>query len=153
MSDAASGPPNSTAMAANAPGEREQLSFRLLDAHEPDRDRSQPEAEGDERRLRPEHEPQAEGRKARQQDARQLDRWNRRCADPLERRVAAMPGQAEEQRHEHARERGHEDHVPPGRLAPVQPVRDDLPDEVDDVVDGGLEQDRRDRDGEAEESR
>ncbi len=54
--------------------EHEQLSFRLLHADEPYRDRSQPEAEGDERRLRPEHEPEAEGRESRQQDAGQLDR-------------------------------------------------------------------------------
>ena len=133
--------------------EHEQLSLRLLDTHEPYRDRSQPEAEGDERRLRPEHEPEAEGRQAREQDAGQLDRWNRRRADPLERRVAAVAREAEAQRHEHACERRHEDHVPPGRLAPVQPVRDDLPDEVDDVVDRCLEEDRRDRDREAEERR
>ena len=78
---------------------------------------------------------------------------NRRRRDPLERRVAAVAREAQAQRHEHARERRHEDHVPPGRLAPVQPVRNDLPDEVDDVVDRRLEEDGRDGDREAEESR
>ena len=134
-------------------GQHEQLCLRLLEAHEPNGDHSHPQAEGDERRLRPEHEPEAEGRQAREQDAGQLDGLNRRRRDPLERRVAAVAREAQEQRHEHARERRHEDHVPPGRLAPVQPVRDDLPDEVDDVVDRGLEEHGRDRDREAEESR
>ncbi len=64
-----------------------------------------------------------------------------------------MAREAQEQRHEHARKRRDEDHVPPGRLAPVQPVGNDLPDEVDDVVDRRLEEDGRDGDREAEESR
>ena len=134
-------------------GQHEQLCLRLLEAHEPNGDRSHAEAEGDERRLRPEHEPEAKGREAREQDAGQLDGVNRRRRDPLERRVAAVAGEAEAQRHEHAGERRHEDHVPPGRLAPVEPVRNDLPDEVDNVVDRRLEEDSRDRDRKAEESR
>ncbi len=101
----------------------------------------------------PSTSPSAEGRQAREQDAGQLDGLNWRRRDPLERRVAAVAREAHEQRYEHARERRHEDHVPPGRLAPVQPVRDDLPDEVDDVVDRRLEEDGRDGDREAEESR
>ncbi len=71
-------------------GQHEQLCLRLLEAHEPHSDRSHPQAEGDQRRLGPEHEPEAEGRQAREQDAGQLDGLNRRRRDPLERRVAAV---------------------------------------------------------------
>ena len=154
MTDAASGPPNSAAMAAKAPASTSSCASVCSSAHEPNGDRSHPQAERDERRLRPEHEPEAEGRQAGEQDARAA-RWGDLApsADPLERRMAAVAREAQEQRDEHASERRHEDHVPPGRLAPVQPVRNDLPDEVDDVVDRGLEEHRRDGDGEAEESR
>ena len=48
---------------------------------------------------------------------------------------------------------GDEHDVPPGRLAPAELFRDHIPHEVDQVVDRGLEEHRRERDGNAEQRR
>ena len=153
MTDAASGPPNSAAMAAKAPASTSSCASVCSRRTNRTAIAPMPSPSAMSGASGPSTSPRPRVARPREQDAGQLDGLNRRCRDPLERRVAAVAGKAQEQRHEHARERGHEDHVPPGRLAPVQPVRDDLPDEVDDVVDRSLEEDGRDGDREAEESR
>ena len=61
-----------------------------------------------------------------------------------------MAGQPNGRRDQEPREARYEDDVPPGGLAPAELRRDDVPHEVDDVVDRGLEQHRRERDGDAE---
>ena len=99
----------------------------------------------------PRTSPSAEGGERGQQDARELDRANRRHAQTLERRVAAVSWKADRGSDEHAREAGDQDDVPPGRLAPVEGVGNLLPDELDDVVDRRLEERGGEGDGDTEE--
>ena len=118
----------------------EQLRLRLAHIDEPRGDDAEPEAEGDERRLRPEHEPEPERGQTGEQDAREVVGLDRVHPEPLERRVPAVAGETQRQRHEHAGERRYEDDVPRGGLAPPEPVGHDLPHEVDDVVERRLEE-------------
>ena len=61
-----------------------------------------------------------------------------------------MAGQPNGSRDQQPRKPRYEDDVPPGGLAPAELLRDDIPHQVDDVVDRGLEQHRRERDGHPE---
>ena len=140
-------------MAANAPARVEQLRFRLLGAHDANGNRPHPEAQRDERRLGSQNEPEAERGERGSENADEVDRVDFREPEALERRVPAVAGEAKRQRDEDAGERGDEDHVPACRLAPVEPLRNDVPDEVDDVVDRCLEHHRRERDRKAEQRR
>ena len=56
-------------------------------------------------------------------------------------------------RNEQPCESGYEDDVPPGGLAPSEFVGNHVPYEVDDVVDQGLKEHGRERDGHAEQRR
>jgi hypothetical protein len=67
--------------------------------------------------------------------------------------VAAVAREPKGESDDHARQRRHEDDVPPSRLVPPEPVGHDLPDEVDDVVERGLEEHARDGGGDPEQRR
>ena len=145
MSNAAtSGPPKRAAIAANAPASMSSCASVCADADEPARHDPQAEAERDERPLRPEHETGAERRQRGEEDASEVARLEPAQAEAFERRVPAVARQPERERDDHAGEARHEDDVPRGRLLPPEPFRHDLPDEVDDVVERGLEEHRRD---------
>ncbi len=122
------------------PCENEQLRLGLPHPDETDGDRAEAETERDERRLRSEDEPEPECRERGQQDARQIDRAYGSGRDAFERRVAAVARQAHGERDEDAREAGYENHVPACGLGPSEMVRHDVPHEMDEVVDRGLEE-------------
>ncbi len=130
--------------------EDEQLRFGSLHAHEAYRDGSEAEAERDERSLGPEDETERKRRERGEQDARELDQRSRSQTQPFERGVAAVPRQAQCGRNQDAREPWDEDDVPPGRFAPVESVRNLLPDEVGRVVQRRLEEHRGERHRDAE---
>ena len=154
MTDAASGPPNSAAMAAKAPASTSSCASVCSRRTNRTATTPIPSPSAMSGASGPSTSPRPRVARPREQDAGQLDRAESGAVEiPSSGEWPPWPGKAQAQRDEHAGERGHEDHVPASRLAPVQPVRDDLPDEVDDVVDRCLEEDGRDRDREAEESR
>ena len=150
---AINGPPKSAATAANAPANDEELSSCSLQSNQPDRERTETEPERDQRRLGAEDEPEPQSRERGGKDAGECDRRDRVCSEPFQRRVSAVAGQPNGGRDQQPRESGDEDDVPPGRLAPAELVGDHLPDEVDHVVDRGLEEHGRERDGHAEQRR
>ena len=134
-------------------GERKKLSSGALQPNQPHRERTEAEAERDERCLGAEDEPEPESRERGGKDAGKCDRGDRVCTEALERRVSAVAGKPHRRGNQQAREPGHEDDVPPGRLAPAELLGDHVPHEVDDVVDRGLEQHGRERDGHPEQRR
>jgi hypothetical protein len=80
--------------------------------YQPHGHNGQPAAEGDERRLRSQHEAEAEGG---QQDAGQLDGLGGPGLDPLVRDVAAAAGQAHDRGdRQHAGDGQHGQRPPPG---------------------------------------
>ena len=131
-------------------GEREELSSGALQSNQSHRQRTETETERDQRRLRAEDEPETQCRQCCGKDACERDRGNRIGPETFQRRVTAVAGQPNGRGDQQSGEPGYEDDVPPGRLAPAELLGDDVPHEMDDVVDRGLEQHGRERDGHAE---
>ena len=96
--------------------------------------RGEAEAERDQRRLGTEHEAEPERGEGGEEDAAEVGRAERPHTEPFERAVATVAGQPQRRGHENPRQTRHEHDVPPGRLAPAEPIRDDLPDEVNQIV-------------------
>ena len=137
------GPPKSAAIAQRS-CEDEQLSLGLAESDEPSRDDPETEAESHERCLRAQDQPETDRRERCEQDAAEVDGLDRTQAETLERRMAAVTRQPQGQGDEHACDARNEHDVPGWRLIPVEPMRNDFPDEMDDVVKRGLEEDGRD---------
>ena len=118
-----------------------------------DGERAHRQSDRDQRCLGTEDETETQRRQRCRQDAHQVDRPNVSHRDSLERRVPAVPREANGCRNEKACQRRHEDDVPPCRLVPSCFPGQVLPDEMDEVVDRGLEEHGRERDRHAEQRR
>jgi hypothetical protein len=101
---ATSGPPNSAEIAENEPAVATTLSCVRAETHE-QRDRHADRgAEGDQRRLRPEHCPKRERAECGESQAGRIAERRHPSADPCERAVTSVAGQ------QHAR--GDDDRAP-----------------------------------------
>ena len=132
--------------------EREQAPLLLLQPHEVHHERRKPKPDGDQRRLGAEHEPQAQRRGCGEHDADEVDRAYRAHVEPQERVVPPMARQPDRGSDDEPCECRHEDDVPGGGLAPVEPVRDVIPDEMGQIVDRRLKQHCGGRDRNAEQA-
>ena len=79
-------------------GQDQQLRLRLARTHESNGDRAEAEAERDERRLGAEDDPERERRERGEEDARELHGMDGPHAEALERRVASVAGEPDEER-------------------------------------------------------
>ena len=146
-------PPEERGYRREGTREDEELSSRSLQSNQPDRERTETEPERDQRGFGAENESESQSRERGGEDAGECDRGDRVCSETFQRRVSAVARKPNGGGNQQPCESGYEDDVPPGGLAPAEFVGDHVPHEVDQVVDRGLEEHGRERDGHAEQRR